>query len=49
MCTYCPNQNVSLTQHPSGFPAYAVDRYEICGLTRIFHTNCDEEAATNQR
>jgi hypothetical protein len=25
MCTYCPNQNVSLTQHPSGFPASAVD------------------------
>jgi hypothetical protein len=25
MCTYCPNQNVSLTQYPSGFPASAGD------------------------
>ncbi|MCF7729513.1 MAG: hypothetical protein K9M81_03995 [Chthoniobacterales bacterium] len=33
MSTYCPSQNMSLTQHPSGFPAYAVDQYEICGLT----------------
>ena len=34
MCTYCPNQNVSLTQHPSGFPASVVDRDEISGLTQ---------------
>jgi|GEM_PF-1555716 len=32
MCTYCPNQNVSLTQHPSDFPASVVDQYEISGL-----------------
>ena len=25
MCPYCPNQNVSLTQHPSDFPASAGD------------------------
>ncbi|MCF7728943.1 MAG: hypothetical protein K9M81_01105 [Chthoniobacterales bacterium] len=31
---------MSLTQHPSGFTAYAVDRHEISGLSRIqiFHT-----------
>jgi len=45
MCTYCPNQNVSLTQHPSDFPASVVDQYEISGLTRMFHTDRDEEAA----
>jgi hypothetical protein len=33
MCPYCPNQNVSLTQHPSGFPASAGDWDEIFGLT----------------
>jgi hypothetical protein len=33
MRTYCPNQNVSLTQHPSGFPDSVVDEYEISGLT----------------
>jgi len=32
MCTYCSNQNVSLTQHPSDFPASVVDQYEISGL-----------------
>jgi hypothetical protein len=32
MRTYCPNQNVSLTQHPSGFPDSVVDEYEISGL-----------------
>jgi len=32
MCTYCPNQNVSLTQHPSDFPASVVDQNEISGL-----------------
>jgi hypothetical protein len=45
MCTYCPNQNVSLTQHPSDFPASVVDQYEISGLTRMFHTDRDEEDA----
>jgi hypothetical protein len=39
MCTYCSNQNVSLTQHPSDFPASVIDQYEIFGLTRLFHTN----------
>ena len=45
MCTYCPSHNVSLTQHPSGFPVSAGDEYEISGLTRIFHTDRDEETA----
>ena len=27
MCTYYPNQNGSLTQHPSGFPASVDDWY----------------------
>jgi len=31
MCTYCPNQNVSLTQHPSDFPAATDDRYANSG------------------
>ena len=35
MCTYCPNQNVSLTQHPSDFPASVVDQYEISRLARL--------------
>ncbi len=33
MCPYCPNQNGSLTQHPSDFPVFIVDQYEISGLT----------------
>jgi 5-formyltetrahydrofolate cyclo-ligase len=33
MSTYCPRKTSSSTQHPSGFPAYAGDRYEISGLT----------------
>ena len=32
MSPYRPSHNVSLTQHPSGFPVSAGDRYEICGL-----------------
>jgi hypothetical protein len=32
MCPYCPNQNGSLTQHPSDFPDSVVDEYEIGGL-----------------
>ena len=28
-----------ITQHPSDFTASAGDQYEICGLTRIFHTD----------
>ncbi|KAB2643772.1 MAG: hypothetical protein DVB29_04665 [Verrucomicrobia bacterium] len=35
MSTYCPNQNVSLTQHPSDFPAFVVDKYETYGLRPI--------------
>jgi hypothetical protein len=35
MCTYCSNQNVSLTQHPSDFPASVVDQYEISGLSQL--------------
>ncbi len=34
MSTYCPDQNSSLTQHPSDFPAFAVERDEIFGLTQ---------------
>ena len=45
MCTYCPNQNGSLTQHPSDFPVSVIDRHEIFGIARIFHTDRDEEAA----
>ncbi|MCF7729891.1 MAG: hypothetical protein K9M81_05940 [Chthoniobacterales bacterium] len=37
--TYFPSQSVVLTQYPSVFPAYAVDWYEISGLTCIFHTD----------
>ena len=33
MSTYCPDQNSSLTQHPSDFPAFAVERDEIFGLS----------------
>ncbi|MBX9576887.1 MAG: hypothetical protein K2W97_00235 [Chthoniobacterales bacterium] len=32
MSTYCPDQNSSLTQHSSDFPAFAVERGEIFGL-----------------
>ncbi len=32
VCTYLPSQNVSLTQHPSGFPAYVIDLHGIFGL-----------------
>ena len=45
MCTYCPSHNVSLTQHPSGFPVSAGDRCEICGLARIVHTDSSRGAA----
>ena len=34
MSPYCPDQNSSLTQHPSDFPAFAVERDEIFGLTK---------------
>ncbi|KAB2643861.1 MAG: hypothetical protein DVB29_04375 [Verrucomicrobia bacterium] len=44
MSTYCPRKTSSSTQHLSDFPAFVVDQYEICGLTRIFHTDRDEEA-----
>ena len=33
MSPYCPDQNSSLTQQPSAFPAFAVERDEISGLT----------------
>ena len=33
MGPYCPSQNGSLTMYSSSFPASAVDRYEISGLT----------------
>ncbi len=45
MSTYRPSHNVSLTQYPSAFPVSAGDEYEISGLTRIFHTDRDEETA----
>ena len=45
MCPYRPSHNVSLTQDPSDFPVSAGDRCEIFGLTRIFHTDRDEEDA----
>ena len=32
MSIYCPRKTSSSTQHPSGFPAFTVDRYEISGL-----------------
>ena len=35
MSTYCPDQNSSLTQHPSDFPAFAVERDEIFGLIPV--------------
>ncbi|MCF7729367.1 MAG: hypothetical protein K9M81_03250 [Chthoniobacterales bacterium] len=38
MCTHCPRKTSRSTQHPSDILASAGDRYEICGLTRIFHT-----------
>ena len=44
-CTHCPRKISRSTQHPSCFPAYAGDRCKICGLTRILHTDRDEEAA----
>ncbi len=37
MSTYCPDQNSSLTEHPSDFPAFAVERDEISGLM-IMHS-----------
>lgn len=38
MGTYCPNDNRSLTQYPSDFPASAVEEDEISGLAaKIFH------------
>jgi hypothetical protein len=49
MCTYCPNQNVSLTQHPSGFPASAGDQYEICGLKGAALKGRDERERASQR
>ena len=45
VCTHCPRKTSRSTQHPSGFPASVVDWYEIFGLTRMFHTDRDEEAA----
>ena len=34
MSPYCPDQNSSLTQYPSAFLAFAVERGEISGLAR---------------
>jgi len=45
MSTYCPRKTSRSTQHPSDFPVSVVDQNEIFGLTRIFHTDRDEEAA----
>ena len=36
MSTYCPDQNSSLTQQPSDFPAFAVERDERSGLSLFF-------------
>ncbi|MCF7729378.1 MAG: hypothetical protein K9M81_03305 [Chthoniobacterales bacterium] len=36
--TYSCHRNPSLSLSASGFPASVGDRYEICGLARIFHT-----------
>ncbi len=44
MCTYCPNQNGSLTQHPSDFSASLVDQYEISGLARLSYTGSSQGA-----
>jgi hypothetical protein len=46
MCTYYPNQNVSLTQHPSGFPASVVDQYEISGLKLSILFKCSHGVTT---
>jgi general secretion pathway protein D len=39
--SYCPRSNSRLTQYPSGVRKPQQNRYEICGLTRIFHTDRD--------
>jgi hypothetical protein len=43
--SYCPRSNSKLTQYPSGVRKPQQNRYEICRLTRIFHTDRDEKAA----
>ncbi|MCF7729544.1 MAG: hypothetical protein K9M81_04150 [Chthoniobacterales bacterium] len=35
--SYCPRSNSKLTQYPSGVRKPQQNRYEISGLTRIFH------------
>ena len=41
MSPYCPDQNSSLTQQPSAFPAFAVERDEIFGLDPISEKSFD--------
>jgi phosphopantetheinyl transferase len=38
---YRPSQNRSLTQHPSGLPAYSGDRDEILGLPTLYSLGVD--------
>jgi uncharacterized protein YqjF (DUF2071 family) len=38
--TYCPRKTSSSTKHPSDFPTYAGDLYEICGLTSFRTSFC---------
>jgi 3-dehydroquinate synthase len=39
--THCPRKTSRSTQHPSGFPASVVDRYEIFGLDPILLRSMD--------
>jgi len=43
--SYCPRSNSKLTQYPSGVRKPQQNHYEICGLTRIFHTGSSRGAA----